>query len=56
MESPRLGKQFATHGKWATTQDWERMKLPIRELYLDKDKTLTKVMEVMEKDYGFRAT
>jgi len=56
MESPISGKQYAAPGKWATAQDWERMKLPIRELYLDKDKTLTKVMEVMEKDYGFRAT
>lgn len=36
--------------------DWNRHRPTIQRLYIDEDKTLREVMEVMEKQYNFVAT
>lgn len=35
---------------------WERHRATIKELYIDKGKTLKDVTEIMHRDYGFNAT
>ena len=40
----------------ACAQDWEEQRLRFQQLYSAEDRPLGEVMEVMEKEYGFRAT
>ena len=39
---------------WATKRDWIQHQALIGQLY--KDRTLSEVMEIMERQHGFRAT
>ena len=42
--------------RWPTSeQDWIDQKPLIRRLYVDEDRTLNEVMEIMEKQEGFKA-
>ena len=36
--------------------EWERIKAPFRQLYIEQDAELAEVMTSLEKDYHFRAT
>ena len=42
--------------KWASLQDWERVRPVIRQLYVEEDRTLKEVMGIMATKYGHRAT
>ena len=42
--------QFAKPG------DWEAQKSTIKRLYMDEDRKLKDVADIMEKDFNFRAT
>jgi len=48
--SPQPRTQFAKPG------DWEPQKPTIKRLYMDEDRKLKDVAEIMEKDFNFRAT
>ncbi|CZR50274.1 uncharacterized protein PAC_00146 [Phialocephala subalpina] len=39
-----------------SNEDWEAQRATFQRLYSTEDKTLQEVIEVMEKEYGFRAT
>ena len=39
---------------WATKRDWIQHQAVIGQLY--KDRTLSEVMKIMEKQHGFKAT
>jgi Clr5 domain len=39
-----------------TRAEWNRCRPMIKRLYADEKKTLKEVMDVMERDYGLRAT
>lgn len=41
---------------WAKPSDWEQHRNTIKRLYLDEDMPLPQVMQVMEQNYGLRAT
>lgn len=43
-------KQFASPG------DWELHKPTIKRLYLDEDRTLPRVRQIMETEHNFHAT
>jgi hypothetical protein len=47
---------IASHRNVATQRDWEAQKPIITRLYLEEGKTLAKVMDIMEREYGFRAS
>ncbi|KAI3398874.1 hypothetical protein diail_8383 [Diaporthe ilicicola] len=39
-----------------TPDEWEAVRLTIRQFYIDENKTLSEVSELLEKLYGFRAS
>lgn len=45
-------------GDWQNSQSsyWEQYKPVMRRLYIDEERPLREVSEIMEKDFGFRAT
>ncbi|KAJ4325083.1 hypothetical protein N0V84_003626 [Fusarium piperis] len=49
--SMQLGAPSAPK-RYALPIDWDQHKEKIRQLYLDEDKTLAKVMEIMTRDHG----
>ena len=46
----------ASASKWASLEDWERVKFLIRKLYVEEDRTLKEVMAIMSSKYGHNAT
>ncbi len=53
---PASGAQAALRRPWATGADWNSHRALITRLYRDEDRTLTDVMEIMERRHGFYAT
>ena len=49
-EAGRLSRGYATRA------DWNRNFNTIKRLYVDEDKTLKEVMEIMARDYNHRGT
>jgi hypothetical protein len=39
-----------------SAKEWEEQRETIQYLYSEEDRKLSEVMEVMEREYGFRAT
>lgn len=37
-------------------EEWEAVRLTIRQLYIDENKTLSEVSEILETLYSFRAS
>lgn len=42
--------------RWATEEDWENQRATITQLYVRENRTLAKLMEVMENEHKFHAT
>lgn len=43
-------------GRWATSEDFEKWRGTIIRLYMDENRDLKSVMEIMKEEYGFYAT
>jgi hypothetical protein len=41
---------------WATPEAWDAHRSIITRLYIDQDRTLKGVMEIMQRDYHFFGT
>lgn len=55
IRQPENDDPIAT--KWAATeQDWNAQKGLIKRLYLEENKTLNEVMEILRRDHHFKAT
>ena len=46
----------STVRRWATEDDWERLRPKITLLYAQDNKTLSQLMSIMENEHDFRAT
>lgn len=42
--------------KFPTEVEWARHRQKIKQLYMDEDRTLHDVMEIMKRDFGFDVT
>ncbi|KAH8880266.1 hypothetical protein GQ53DRAFT_545244 [Thozetella sp. PMI_491] len=42
--------------RWATEEDWENQRATITQLYVKENRTLAKLMEIMEDEHKFHAT
>lgn len=53
-----LGPDDATklRARYPTSDDWDRHQLRIHKLYVHENRTLAEVMEIMEREYLFKAT
>lgn len=49
-------KAAASRSKWASLEDWEKVKPLIRQMYVEEDRTLKHVMAIMASKYGHHAT
>ncbi|KAK8044618.1 hypothetical protein PG993_004642 [Apiospora rasikravindrae] len=45
-----------SRGQWASQADWDRHRPLISHLYIEEGKPLKEVMDILEKDHGFKAT
>jgi hypothetical protein len=45
-----------SRAKWPVPEDWAKHRRLIRQLYLHEDRPLNEVMEIMQRDYEFKAT
>lgn len=52
--TPITGPRNNARSNWAAPQDWEKHREVISELY--GRMTLPKVMELMEREHGFKAS
>lgn len=51
-----LSTMDITHSEGPSPETWEVHRPMIKRLYLDEDKTLPQVMEIMKRDYDFKAS
>jgi hypothetical protein len=42
--------------QWATPEDFEKWQSTIIKLYIEEDRGLKEVSEIMDKEHGFQAT
>ena len=52
----RLPGPLSMSQRWASPMDWAGRRDVITRLYMDQQLPLPRVMEVMEREYGFHAT
>lgn len=45
-----------SRGRWPNEEDWATHRSTIKRLYLDENKTLKEVMEIMNREYLVKAT
>ena len=45
-----------SRGRWPNEEDWATHRSTIKTLYLDENKTLKEVMEIMNREYLVKAT
>ena len=43
-------------GQWASQADWDRHRPLIAQLYIEQGKPLKEVVDILERDHGFKAT
>jgi hypothetical protein len=46
----------APKGGWAAREAWDQVKPLIKKLYVDEDKTLKEVMQIMAREHGHHGT